>query len=119
MLPPTPLLTIEQARNHLRAQGVADDADLQLKINAATLMAQQFTCRRIFATQVELDDAVAAETAGEYPPLVADDLIRAALLLSVGHLYGNREDVVTGTIATELPQGSRALLNFYRQGMGV
>jgi uncharacterized phiE125 gp8 family phage protein len=42
-----------------------------------------------------------------------------AMLLTVGHLYTNREDVVTGTIATQLPQGSQALLWPYRRGLGV
>lgn len=32
-------------------------------------------------------------------------LIKAGMLLYVGHLYANRSAVVTGTIATELPQG--------------
>lgn len=40
--------------------------------------------------------------------------IRQAILLTVGHLYANRESVVVGTIATELPQGAYALLFPYR-----
>ena len=50
---------------------------------------------------------------------VINDAIQAACLLALGHLYANREDVVTGTIATELPMNSRWLLNPYRTGMGV
>lgn len=51
--------------------------------------------------------------------IVINDAIRAACLLSLGHLYANREDVVTGTITAELPMGSRWLLNPYRTGLGV
>lgn len=36
--------------------------------------------------------------------------IRSALLLMVGHLYANREDVVLGVTPSQLPQGTNALL---------
>lgn len=42
--------------------------------------------------------------------IVADDDIKAAILLITGHLYRNREDVVTGVTATEVPNAARALL---------
>lgn len=51
--------------------------------------------------------------------ILANKAIQAACLLILGHLYENREDAVTGTIATELPMGSRSLLMPYRIGMGV
>lgn len=43
---------------------------------------------------------------------VPEDIISAILLL-VGHLDQNREQVVTGTIATDLPMGAEALLAPY------
>lgn len=42
-----------------------------------------------------------------------------AMLLTVGHLYANREDVVVGASAVDLPQGARALLWPHRIGLGV
>ena len=39
--------------------------------------------------------------------------VRAAALLIVGHLYENREAVVIGTIATDLPMGVELLLAPY------
>lgn len=51
--------------------------------------------------------------------MVVNAAVKAAILLILGHLYANREDVVTGTIATDIPMGSRALLMPYRTGMGV
>lgn len=114
-----PLLTLDQAREHVRAQGVPDDADLQLKVNAACILAQEHVGRTIYPTQAELDAAVLAGTAGDTPPMVVNDLVRAAILLIVGHLYNNREDVTTGPAGVELPQGSRSLLGPYRKGMGV
>lgn len=41
--------------------------------------------------------------------------IRQAILLTVGHYYANRESVVIGTIATEVPQAAHSLLFPYRQ----
>jgi len=40
--------------------------------------------------------------------------IKAAMLLIIGHLYENREDVVVGRQVNELPKGSQYLLNPYR-----
>lgn len=51
--------------------------------------------------------------------MVITPTIQAACLLKLGHLFANREEVVTGTIATELPMASKALLMPYRIGMGV
>lgn len=113
-----PLLTLDQAREHLRAQDVPDDADLQLKVGAAELLVQEYAGRRIFESQLDLDAAVAAGTAGETTPMVVNDLVRSAMLLIVGHLYENREDVTTGN-PVELPVGARVLIGPYRKGMGV
>lgn len=113
------LISLDQARGHLRAQGSADDGDLTLKINAAQLLAEEYLNRKLFATQGELDAAVLDGTAGSMPPMVCNDLVRAAMLFILGHLYANREDVITGTTATDIPMGSRSLLAPYRQGMGV
>lgn len=51
--------------------------------------------------------------------MIINPSIQSACLLKLGHLFANREEVVTGTIATELPQASKALLTPYRVGMGV
>lgn len=40
--------------------------------------------------------------------------IRHAMKLIIGNLYENREAVVVGTIAGELPQGVDLLLNYYK-----
>lgn len=51
--------------------------------------------------------------------IVINPAIQAACLLKLGHLFANREEVVTGTIATELPLASKSLLMPYRIRMGV
>lgn len=40
--------------------------------------------------------------------------VRQAILLTVGHLYANRESVVVGTITGEVPQSAQSLLFPYR-----
>jgi len=40
--------------------------------------------------------------------------VKAAILLIVGHLYENREDVVIGRQVNDLPKGSKFLLEPYR-----
>ena len=40
--------------------------------------------------------------------------IKAAIKLMIGHLYANRESVVVGRIATELPMGVKFLLDNHR-----
>jgi len=40
--------------------------------------------------------------------------LRAAILLRVGDLYSNREDTVTGTIASPLPRGAELLARPFR-----
>ncbi len=157
------LVTLDQARQHCRADA-ADDALLTLYAGAASDAAVQFLNRQVFQTQTELDAAIAAVPAdlaaadAEYEAamaaaaelegsarcaaeaaairardaarteadeimrgIVSNDSIRAAVLLILGHLYSNREEVMTeqGAAAVQLPMGAHALLWPYRVGLGV
>lgn len=51
--------------------------------------------------------------------IVINKAIEAACLLKLGHLFANREEVVIGGVATELPLASKSLLMPYRARMGV
>ena len=112
-----PVISLTTARHHLRDPD-DDDEYLELLIEAAEGQAMDYLNRRFYADQLTLDEAVAAGDAGDRP-MVSNKQIAAACLLILGHLYANREDVVTGTIATELPKGSEALLTPHRIGWGV
>lgn len=112
-----PVISLTTARHHLRDPD-DDDEYLELLIEAAEGQAMDYLNRRVYVDQQALDEAVAAGDAGD-TPMVCNKQIKAAYLLILGHLYANREDVVTGTIATELPQGSKALLTPHRVGWGV
>lgn len=46
------------------------------------------------------------------------ETIKQAMLLMVGHMYANRESVITGTISKEIEHGWRALLSAEEFGAG-
>lgn len=51
--------------------------------------------------------------------LVINYEVTAAVLLTLGHLWANREGVVVGLSVTDLPQGSISLLRPHRIGVGL
>ncbi|WP_018435350.1 head-tail connector protein [Paraburkholderia atlantica] len=116
----TELITTADALAHLRADAGAEDDLIAIYLGAAVDAAQNYCNRQFFATDEEMTAAVTAGTAGD-DPIVITDSIRSAILLILGKLYSNREDVVTGTGRTvqKLPDGSQYLLQPYRVGMGV
>lgn len=111
------IVTLDQAKAHLRIDGTEADDDIRLKLSAATQMAITYLDRAVYTSQQDLDAALVAGIAG-IDPLVATDMVRAGILLILGDLDANREDVVTGAIATRLPTGARACLQpLRRQGV--
>lgn len=115
---PTDLVSLDAAKAHLRVTHAFDDADITLKLRAAEKMAVMYLDRPVYPSQELLDAALLTEPAiALKDPLVCDDMVRAGILLVLGDLFVNREDVVTGTIATQLPTGARACLRpLRRQG---
>ena len=69
------------------------------------------------ATYSQADAVRVQFTAGQAPEDVPKSIF-AAMLLTLGHLYVNREDVGTEQTYT-LPMGARTLLQPYRLSMGV
>lgn len=111
------LLTPEQAIAHLREDA---DADVTLYLGAAEQAAIDFLNRQVYADTDVMAAAVLDGSAGD-DPMVVNDAIKAAILLILGHLWRNREDVVTGqgAAAVQLPLGARTLLFPHRVGLGV
>ena len=105
------LLDLATVKLHLRVDDSAEDALIGLYVTAAEEFAMQFLGRTIYATEL----AKGLDTAG----IVVNPAIQAALLLIVGHLYANREDVLAGVSVAQLPNGSQYLMQPYRIGMGV
>jgi hypothetical protein len=110
-------ISLDVAMRHLRAEE-GDSAHVELLLEAAEDSAEQYMNRRFYGDAEALAAAVLGGTAGSSPILV-NPSIKAACLLILGNLYSNREDVVIGTISSELPMGSRSLLTPYRVGLGV
>lgn len=70
---------------------------------------------------IRLAEVVYAEALGEANACIDGIVVNASILgairLTVGHLYANREAVVIGESAVELPMGAQALLRPYRKVM--
>ncbi len=113
-----PILTIEQAIKHCRADPDEDAAMVELYLGAAIDAAQDYLGRKVYGTRAELDAAVDDGTAGVLP-MVAPYSVKAAMLLICGHLFANREDVVVGAQSFSMPNGSRDLLRPHRKVQGL
>lgn len=130
------LIDINVAMAHL----YADDADLEQverKLAAAVVIAENYMGRKLYATHDDLQSAQ-AQASLERKQLVCDDeeiyqhklaelnkqirgvvinpAIETAILLILGTLYAYREDVVAGV--AELPMSAKFHLQPYRV-MGV
>lgn len=105
------LLDLATVKLHLRVDDAAEDALIGVYATAAEESAMQFLGRTVYADAT----AQGTDTAG----IVINPAIQASLLLICGHLYANREDVVIGVSATQLPNGAQYLLHPYRIGLGV
>ena len=97
------IVTLAEAKLHLRVDGADEDTLLQTYLDAAEAAAAQYLNRALYASDVGTD------TTG----LVMTKDIKVAVLLQVGAFYADREDMI------EMPTGSRVLLNPYRIEMGV
>lgn len=109
------LIELGAAKLHLRVDDDAEDALIGLYIEAAETAAVDFLNRNVYATQADME---AAAESPEALPMVLNAAVRAAMLLILGHLYANREDVAT-TAVNKLPMGAHSLLYPHRVGLGV
>lgn len=110
------VVDLDLAMHHLRAYE-EDRALVSFYLSAAEHKAMQFLQRRFYADVETMRAAVLEGTAGDNPILINPDIM-AGVLLIAGHLHLNREDVITGISANEIPQGSETFLFPYRVKMG-
>lgn len=112
-------VTLDQAR-----AGVSVSIQQAREANAAAVAAAEteqdhtLRCRLLEHARQALADAYDQADSIAYG-MVLNPAIQAACLLKLGHLFANREEVVTGTTAVELPLASQHLLMPYRIRMGV
>lgn len=100
------ILTLDDARLHLRIDGSDDDALVQDCIDAADDYIAQYLGRDV----PWLDDSGT--------PVAIPASVKQAAKLLVGDYYAVREASIIGKAVAENPAVA-ALLNFYRVGMGV
>lgn len=109
------MIELGVVKQHLRVEGDHEDALVGVYLAAAVDAAERYLGRKLYVDQVPVDQVPEDEEQG----LVITPSITAAILLITGHLYENREEVVTGTIATRLPMTSESLLWPYRLDIGL
>ena len=85
------MIDLAKAKSHLRIT-VDDENDLiDDYIDVARDFIESYLDRKIFATQQEIDDAVAAETYTLEETILDNKKIDQATLQLVGYFYENRE----------------------------
>lgn len=110
-------LTLDQVKLHLKLSSSATEEDSLLVdiYLPAAVGAFAIESKRRWPKQAEptdpdtgayLDENVLNE--------VEQGVARAWLLLTLGHLYENRASVFVGVTLTELPLGTRSLMNLIR-----
>lgn len=102
------LIPLDTFKQHVKVEDDedAEDVVLQAYLDGAEGAVAGHLCRPLIAA-----DANPAVDSYELPLPAA---VTAAILLMGGHLYANREAVVTGTISTALPMSVQFLLAPYR-----
>lgn len=113
-----PILALDMVKSHLRVTWADEDQLIGIYHAAAEGSAVSFLNRKVYQDEATMEAAKEAGTAGD-DPMVANAEFHAAVLLTAGHLYVNREQVVLGVTAVDLPMGARDFLQPYRVGLGV
>ena len=90
------------------ANYILDDASKPARIGLAVDATLPTLADRINAVEVKY--TVGYGTASTDVP----EAIRQAVLITIGNFYENRQSVITGRTATELPLSSQYLLNQYK-----
>ncbi|ULR87182.1 head-tail connector protein [Comamonas sp. B21-038] len=110
------IITITQAREHLRSDTNDDDADLHMKIDAATDAVLDY----ISVPASDLFDADGEPKTGEDGQVVRGARrVQQAILLTVGWFYEDRDGSMEQAVKTghgyPLPRGATALLYSLRK----
>ncbi|MCX0499734.1 head-tail connector protein [Erwinia billingiae] len=100
------MIELSTVKEHCRIEPdfVDDDNLLGIYSRAAWRYVEKWTRRTLY----QLNTDPGYET--DEDRLLFDDDIRSAMLLLIGHWYSNREAVVIGQTATEVPFAVEALL---------
>ena len=105
------MIPLELVKQHLRVDDDQDQEDflIQAYIDAAGQAAQDYLCRRVYATAQDIPD-------GD-PGLALNSAITAAVLLMVGDMYAHRERFQQG-LTVAVPDAAYRLLRPHRLVQG-
>lgn len=84
------LITLQQARDHLRSDTTADDADLTLKIKAASELVMEYLKPEGCATFTDSAGDLFLDSAGD--AIGVPWRVQAGTCLMVGYLYKDRDE---------------------------
>lgn len=98
---------------------VAAGAAYQAALTAAALIDDAVACAAAVAGAGAAYRAAQQVAREAYVGMVTNPQIEAAMLLTLGHLYENREDVILNGSPAALPMGAHSLLQPFRVGLGV
>ncbi|KQP43914.1 head-tail connector protein [Pseudorhodoferax sp. Leaf274] len=111
------LVTVEQAREHLRSDDTDDNADLELKISAASAAVLRYVTVSRWEPVRDEDGVPVLDADGHETPATGDDgkkIVRTELqmgtLLMVAYLYNERDGSNKNGDANYLPAGVTAIL---------
>lgn len=120
------LVTKQQARDHLRSDGTDDDADLDLKISAASAAVLRYVTVSRWEPQRDEDGVPVLDSDGKEIPATDGEgakIVRAELqmgaLLMVAYLYNERDGSNKHGDANYLPAGVTAILGDLRRPTAV
>ncbi len=106
------LITLEQAREHLRSDDMDDDGDLELKIAAASAAVLDY----LGAYALTFADADGAPLVVEGVEVATPARVKQAILITVAALYKERDGAQESAVPAQhgygytLPQGATSLL---------
>ncbi len=111
---------LNAARDALPAALASADTAYDAAREAANALTGSARCAALDAARAARDAAL-EEARATYAGIVITEDILSAMLLILGHLYRNREEVITGqgAAAVQLPMGAHSLLWPHRVGLGV
>lgn len=112
------LVELALAKRHLRVRTSVDDELIAFYLEAAQQAAEKFLGVKLCGDEAERELLIASGAA-PWAVLVAQADMKAAVLLTLGSFYEQREDQVVGQGVTKLPRGAEALLWPHRVDVGV
>jgi uncharacterized phage protein (predicted DNA packaging) len=101
------LITLDDVKRHLRVDYADDDVLIAGYLAAAEDVIGNYLDRKLYAEGATVPD-------DDPDGIVLPSAVRSAIYLLTGHLFENRESVVIGKTAIDLPMAVRFLLAPYR-----